>query len=332
MSESALEPALVIALINNMPDAALKATERQFRAVIQEAAGPIEVSFKYFFLPGFTRSEAGLSHFSKFYAPLASLWTSRVDGLIVTGTMPCASAFEDELYWPSFCQVVDWAEDQAIPSYWSCLAAHAAVKHIDGIERRRFDRKLSGIFECERAMDHALLQGAPDQWDTPHSRYNNLPAEELTSAGYRILSSLRAGGPDLFIRKRNSLAVFAQGHLEYDRETLLYEYRRDLGMFLKGESLTRPNIPEGYFDDQTVQAIQVWNEAALIGPGDVDLSFVNALFRNAKLTEGWRPMAVRFFANWLMLLLEERTSRRTWKGVRHRSDQISAGDVEWRAE
>ncbi len=327
------EQPLVVALVNNMPDAALKATERQFRGLLDEAAVKADVSFKYFFLPGIPRGSAGQLHLSQSYSPLESLWTSRVDGLIVTGAVPSGFAFEDEHYWRSFCQLVDWAEDLAIPSYWSCLAAHAAVRHRDGIDRRRSGIKISGIFECEKAADHRLVDGAPASWAVPHSRYNSLAEDDLASSGYRILSRLKSGGPDIFIKEGNSLAVFAQGHLEYDRHTILAEYRRDLGKFLSGESLVRPGIPEGYFDRETIDALQEWNRSATLAPGGMDMHAVSELLANARLADGWRPMAVNIFSNWMNIMLDGRTARRTSKlFTAVRTGQVPANDMQWRAE
>jgi homoserine O-succinyltransferase/O-acetyltransferase len=321
-------PEVVIGLVNNMPDAALKPTERQFRNILEEAAPGTVVTFKYFFLPDIPRNGPGRLHLSQSYSSLETLWSSRIDGLIVTGAPPSAFSFEDEPYWGSFCQLVDWTEDRAIPSYWSCLAAHAAVKHLDGIERRPLEHKLSGIFESEKIGDHRLLAGTPVRWAVPHSRYNGLLEHELYAADYRVLSRLCLGGPDIFIKLRNSLAVFAQGHLEYDRNTILYEYRRDLARFVAGESLVRPRIPEGYFDPETAAALHHWSRATLSAPNGADLPSLGRLFENARLADGWRPIAVRFFANWLSFVLETRASRNSKIYLGGRSGQALVSEME----
>ncbi len=49
------ETELTIALVNNMPDSALKATERQFMRLVQNAAGKQRVRFHYFALPSVGR-------------------------------------------------------------------------------------------------------------------------------------------------------------------------------------------------------------------------------------------------------------------------------------
>ncbi|HZV20199.1 MAG TPA: homoserine O-succinyltransferase, partial [Hyphomicrobiales bacterium] len=185
---------------------------------------------------------------------------------------------------------------------------------------------------CEKLEDYHLFYGIPEKWRTPHSRYNTLPAEELLSAGYKVLSQLPGGNPDIFIKKKNSLSIFAQGHLEYDRETLIYEYRRDLGKYFSGESSLLPNIPEGYFDTKTAEAVQAWIHASLLAPQEADFGFINALFRNATLANGWRPIAVQLFSNWIALLLQDAARRRLAKSFRHSRPELSAADMEWRAE
>ena len=74
---------IVIGLVNNMPDPAIRATERQFGGLLQ--ADGIDVALQYFHLPEVPRSEAARSVSLQSYAPIEQLWDSKVDGLIVTG-------------------------------------------------------------------------------------------------------------------------------------------------------------------------------------------------------------------------------------------------------
>ena len=103
---SGREP-IVIGLVNNMPDAALRTTERQVRDLLSRAAGELPVSLRVFSLPELPRSEAGRLHVGQFHEPVEALWTSHVDALIVTGTEPKAVTLEDEPYWPTLVRLVD---------------------------------------------------------------------------------------------------------------------------------------------------------------------------------------------------------------------------------
>src|SRR6516165_8889898 len=121
---------IVIGLVNNMPDPAIRATERQFGNLINAAAGNLDVKLRYFSLPDVPRSESARATFLRFYEDIDELWKGGVDGLIVTGAEPQTPELAHEPYWPALTRLIDWAEDNTISTIWSCLAAHAAVLHI----------------------------------------------------------------------------------------------------------------------------------------------------------------------------------------------------------
>src|SRR6266850_7278721 len=88
-----------IGLLNNMPDAALEATERQLAALLAPAARDIAVRLRLFSLPGIPRGARARRHLDSSYLDIDDLWDSRLDALIVTGTEPRAAALPDEPYW-----------------------------------------------------------------------------------------------------------------------------------------------------------------------------------------------------------------------------------------
>src|SRR5437763_7970494 len=85
-----------IGLVNNMPDAALEATERQFRTLLSEAAEGIVVRFSLFALPEVRRSEEARRRIAASYSSINAIWDNRLDGLIVTGAEPMAANLMDE--------------------------------------------------------------------------------------------------------------------------------------------------------------------------------------------------------------------------------------------
>ncbi len=297
---------IVIGLVNNMPDAALRTTERQFCSLLSAASGTIPISLRLFYLPELPRKDWGRPLVSQCYEDISELWATHLDGLIVTGTEPRAAALADEPYWPALTRLVDWAEDHTFSTIWSCLAAHAAVLHIDGIARRALGGKLSGVFECTKAEDHRLMVCAPPRWCVPHSRYNEVPQKALVSRGYRILSQSAEAGVDIFVKHRESLFIFFQGHLEYDPGTLLREYRRDSRRFLAGERADYPELPRNYFDNDTRTALAEFRERALQKPG-IDLRSSFPAVAEKKLVPVWQKSAEQIYTNWLSYLLERRT-------------------------
>jgi len=307
-----------IGLVNNMPSAALETTERQFRARLDAAADGILVRLTVHSLPEVPRAEVGRRHVSSFYSDINHLWDSHLDGLIVTGTEPRVPNLKDEPYWGSLARLLEWAEHHTYSSVWSCLAAHAALLHIDGIVRHPLTDKRFGVFECERVSDHPLMADVPARMHMPHSRWNEVPEDALTACGYRVLTKSIDAGVDAFVKERKSLFVFFQGHPEYDPNTLLLEYRRDIGRFLRGERDVYPSMPHGYFDEETVDALAALRKRALTDRreqllGELPIESVASRVRNS-----WSASAVCIYRNWLQYLCARKAQwLRAGQGRRH---------------
>jgi homoserine O-succinyltransferase len=310
---------IVIGLVNNMPDAALRTTERQFCSLLSVASGNIPIRMRLFYLPELPRHDWGRALVSQYYEDISELWATHLDGLIVTGTEPGAAALVNEPYWATLTKLVDWAEDHTVSTIWSCLAAHAAVLHIDGIDRCALSEKLSGIFDCTKDEDHRFMVRAPSRWRVPHSRHNGLPEEALVSQGYRILSRSPDAGADMFVKHSKSLFIFLQGHPEYDPGALLREYHRDSRRFLAGERASYPEMPRNYFDNDTGTALAEFRERALRKPS-IDLLSSFPAVAEEKLVHTWREFAVQIYTNWLSYLIERRAS------IHHPSKSVAFHD------
>jgi len=298
------DASIMIGLVNNMPDAALHATERQFCDLLAEASQGLSICLRLFSMPQLPRSAAGQAHLSKRYEDIGELFADRLDGLIVTGAEPRARLLPDEPYWPNLKRVMDWAEDHTTSTIWSCLAAHAVVLHRDGIQRRPVPAKLSGVFECEKVTDHAIVSGAPSRWGMPHSRYHDLSEQELVRKGYCIVSRSPEVGADMFLKQGRSLSVFLQGHPEYDPEALFREYRRDIRGFVAGERNSYPEMPHGYFDNETAAEFEELRRRTLQKRGTgMILNFPEA---ERKLAHAWHEPALRLYTNWLSYLVQRR--------------------------
>jgi len=306
---------VTIGLVNNMAGAAFKATERQFVSLLDSASEdhPIHVSF--YTLPGLSQAEAGGHHFAGHYASVEALLDTRLDGLIVTGREPKMANLREEPYWESFTQVLDWARSNTRSTIWSCLAAHAAILHMDGVGRRKSDEKKFGVFECEHATDHPLMQGLPARFHVPHSRWNGVAKDDLTANGYSVLSSIVDDGVDTFVKQEESLHVFYQGHLEYESDTLMREYRRDVGRYVKGETDIYPLLPRGYFDHGTEQTLIALRDKAVSSRSTALLASVARVVEEAQIENTWRGPANRIYRNWLQFIC----ARKSESKGRHRA-------------
>ncbi len=297
-----------IGLVNNMPEAALEATEQQFLELLGAAAGSSWVRLRFFSLPGIPRSERARLYLSRSYGDAGDLRKAELDGLIVTGTEPKAANLAEEPYWAAFTQLVDWAARHTISTIWSCLAAHAAVLHLDGIARVPLPEKCIGVFECERLADHPLMLNLPPRPAVPHARWNALSEEALVASGYQVLTRSSAAGIDTFVRQdfgrqdpareAHSLFLFFQGHPEYGAGALLSEYRRDVGRFLKGERDRYPAMPQHYFDAQTETALAEFRQRAEQQPRE-ELLAKFPVAANPALNANWQPFAAAIYRNWL---------------------------------
>jgi homoserine O-succinyltransferase len=303
---------LTIALVNNMPDTALRATERQFCALLSAASDGMLVRLKLYATPGIVRSEAARTHIARYYEDFSELETNPPDGIIVTGTEPRARALPDEPFWPALSWLIDWVDDHAIPGIWSCLGAHAAVLQLDGVQRQALGGKISGLFECRvSAHKHHILHGLPTVWRVPHSRHYGLRENSLMAAGYTILSRSRDVGADIFLRQGHALQLFFQGHPEYGAATLLSEYRRDVARFLNGERNTYPVLPRGYCG-ATAAARFAHFAAQARGARTLDaLPALDALMADVVPQHGWSTAARRIYINWLCYVSEIRARRHT---------------------
>ncbi len=296
-----------IGLVNNMPDGALLATERQFIDLLAAACGERTVRLHRFAMPGVERGPSAAAHIGACYADYAGLDGFPLDGLIVTGCEPRAASLADEPYWDSLTRLVDWAESNTVSTLWSCLAAHAAVLHLDGIARHRLPTKRSGVFDCTPVADHPLLAGANGPMRVSHSRWNDLREADLAAHGYTVLTRSAEAGVDLFVKDWQSLFVFFQGHPEYDGESLAKEYRRDVARYLRGERADYPSMPHGYFDAATEVALDALRICALADRRSVGLrDLPRTLSLRAGLADTWRDASLPVFRNWLDLIARGR--------------------------
>ncbi len=290
---------LDVGLVNNMPDGAVRATERQFARLLAAASGSIDVRLHLFALPDIPRAADTRTYVETRYRNAAALDGVRLDGLIVTGTEPVANSLDDEPYWPSLTRMVDWAEHNTVSTLWSCLAAHAAVLHLDGVTRRRLPDKRFGLFECVEVASDGLLDGAPPGMRVPHSRWNDLNEGELRLHGYRIVSRSLEAGIDTFTKQWGSLFVFLQGHPEYDVDSLFREYRRDAQRYLQGERDSLPALPAHYFDARTESRLAVFQDRAGSGDARALDAFPREWAVRPALVALWRASSTQLYRNWL---------------------------------
>jgi homoserine O-succinyltransferase len=216
-------------------------------------------------------------------------------------------------------KLADWAKVHTASTIWSCLAAHAAVLHADGIQRRALKQKLFGVFECRLGADHPMTRDFPDPQWTPHSRYNDLPERALAACGYKVLTRSATAGVDTFAKQDGSFFLFFQGHPEYDADTLLREYRRDIARFFGGERADYPAMPLGYFDPGAMSVVNGFRARALAARrSDLIADFPKNILE-AGLKCPWRPAALGLYQRWAAYLSARKAQRRNASVPRRRT-------------
>ncbi|WP_330083008.1 homoserine O-acetyltransferase/O-succinyltransferase family protein [Methylocystis iwaonis] len=291
--------ALEIAFVNNMPDQALAATRAQFERLVRAGAEGREIRWRCYTLPGLERSETARRYLARDHEGIEALYRRGADALIVSGCEPRAARLDHEPYWPQLQTLADWARTHTFSTLWSCLAAHAATLHLAGIERRRMPKKISGVFTFRRLGEDWTGERAGGAILTPHSRYNALDAEALARHGFKIAAWSPDVGVDMFWREEPSLFVFLQGHPEYEAETLLKEYRRDVLRYLSRERVDYPDQPENYFSAETSERLTQLRACVLRRiEGQAEQALAEILSPE-KCARPWADDAARLYRAWI---------------------------------
>ncbi len=283
---------LRIALVNNMPDAALFATQRQFIRLLEEAAQAFEVTLDFLTLSLVDRSDEARRDMADLYRPAAQFVAIAPDAVIVTGAEPRAAELTEEPYWRELTDLFDAARAHAFATLASCLAAHALTLHRDGVRRRRSRHKCSGLYPSEIVANHPLADGLSAGL-MPHSRWNGLDEAELAAKGYIVLTRAGAAGVDMFAKDDGHLALFLQGHPEYDGDTLAREFRRDVARALLGAPA--PDLPANYYAAETEERLRAHVAGMIAGAEAPHLpheAMIGPLPR-------WRARGAKVIGNWL---------------------------------
>jgi homoserine O-succinyltransferase len=289
------------ALVNNMPDAAFCATERQFVGLLNAGSGCETVAVTRYTMAGVPRSERIGSHIAAEYRPLEDIFSEPPDLLVVTGSNPIESRIEDEPYWSDLHGLLKWGSENVPAMVLSCLSAHAALAVFDGVERTTLPVKCSGVFAQEVDPTHPLTAGFYGSVVLPHSRLNAVPLEAVTAAGYAVaLQSEEVGWSVITKTVGQSEVVLVQAHPEYDPSSLVREYLRDVRRYAGHERDELPCLPTDCVTGPDWDGLRRLHDR-VVG-GERDPSLVAAFPFDEVSTRApwpWRGAAQRLYANLL---------------------------------
>jgi homoserine O-succinyltransferase len=304
---------LHIGFLNMMPDAALQATERQFIRLVG-SCNRIAQFFVYpFSLPQLTRSANTQSYIERYYSSFDELREQGLDALIITGANVANPQLEREAFWEPLIDVVHWAQDNVTSILCSCLATHALLKHLHGIERQPLPDKRWGVYSHRtRDQQHPLLREINTRFDAPHSRYNDISREQLETAGLTVLAESPDGGVHMAISPDQFRVIYFQGHPEYDYNSLLKEYKREVMRFVSGELQEPPPIPKHYFGEEAahIAAAYIDKAKSCMQKGLPVPEFDERAFEPL-LDNTWGDTAKAIVNNWLGLVYQTTNLDRT---------------------
>ncbi len=217
---------LRIVILNLMP---LKiTTETDLIRVLSNT--PLQMEITFMKLKSHTPKNTPIEHMMMFYKDFDELAGMKFDGMIVTGAPVEHLAFEDVTYWPELTQIFTWARSHVTSTMYICWAAQAGLYFHYGIDKHLLEKKMFGVFR--QYMTDPLLpifRGFDDYFYMPHSRHTEVRKEDITACKeLKIIAESPVSGVSMAMA-RGGRELYIMGHLEYARDTLDKEYRRDLG-------------------------------------------------------------------------------------------------------
>ena len=292
---------LHIGLLNMMPDAALAATERQFFRLVGESNQIAQFYMHPFTLKALKRSADADAYVKQYYETFDDIKRAGLDALIITGANVTQPDLSLEPFWRPLIEVIDWAYENVTSTLCSCLATHAVMQFRYRQTRRHMGFKRWGVYP-HRVVDrkHPLVAGVNTRFDVPHSRFNDIARAQFDAAGVQVLVESAEAGVHLAVSADGFRLVFFQGHPEYDINSLLKEYKREVARYAKGERLDYPPLVENYFTLRT-QAILDEHRERVIAARQQRQPFpeLPETLIAASLDNTWHDSAEAVINNWM---------------------------------
>lgn len=262
---------LEILILNIMP--VKEDTETQLLRALSNT--PLQVDCTFLMMSSHISKNTSYSHLNKFYVVFDDICKRKFDGMIITGAPVEHLDFEEVNYWEELERIMEWSKSHVTSTMHICWGAQAGLYYHYGIPKYKREKKLSGIYR-HRVLNRKipLVRSWDDFVMAPHSRYTEVRREDIEKRKeLSILAESDEAGVFVVI-SQDGKQVFIQGHPEYDRMTLNYEYHRDLE---KGLS---PELPCNYYENNNPFSVPV-------------------------LT--WRNMSNTLYSNWLNFYVYQTT-------------------------
>jgi len=308
---------LHIGVVNMMPDAALLKTETQFTLPLHYASSGLQIIPHFIALDGVERGEKAQDYVDKNYITFDQAKEQGVDGLIVTGANIADPDLKKAQFFEPLSDLVSWAESDDGPTstLYSCLATHGYMLIKHGEERSPLPEKKWGVYEHKvRNETHPLTRGMDTVFDIPHSRWNEIKEEQFLKHGMPVLVASEEAGVHMATSPDGLRSVFWQGHPEYNTNTLLGEFQRDLGLTAErratGENIPISPLPEHYFHGTGLALVEEHRKAVESGlyynendKGRVSPEVHDSIIED--LPNRWSSSKRALLGNWVAAIMDK---------------------------
>ena len=245
---------LEIAVVNLMPTKIV--TETQLLRLLSNS--PLQVNITLVSTESYVGKNTPIEHLEKFYKQFSEIKDRKFDGMIVTGAPVEDLPFSEVKYWKELEDIFEFARRSVTTTMFICWGAQAALYYYYGIKKEPLPAKMFGIFEHYKTVEYdRLLKGFNDIFYIPHSRHSAIDETAVRKCKDLVVLAKSDKAGTTIIRSKDERFLFITGHVEYDRDTLEKEYKRDLD---KGLSIAPP---ENYYVGEPFGKINMsWASAA----------------------------------------------------------------------
>lgn len=292
---------LHIGLLNMMPDAALEATERQFFRLVGESNQIAQFYVHPFSLKELERGPEAQAHIKQYYKTFDQIKEEGLDALIITGANVTSPELSEQLFWNPLIEIINWAYENVTSTLCSCLATHAVLQFRYQQKRTPMPAKRWGVYSHKVVNQyHPLISGVNTRFDVPHSRFNVISRQQFEAAKLKILVESEVAGVHLVTSEDGFRIVFFQGHPEYDAISLLKEYKREVGRYIRSEINDYPPVPENYLALQSTAILAEYQEWVIAArkSGKQSPEFPEDIIVPA-LDNTWHDSAEAVINNWI---------------------------------
>ena len=259
-SKATSKISIKIGILNLMPTK--ERTENQFKAIFSQilthANQPVEIELVWIKLETHVSKNTSEAYLNANYVPYSQVESEALDGMIVTGAPVETLPFENVDYWDELMTIFNWVRQKALPTFFICWGAQAALYHYYDIPKYALSAKCFGVFEHRtKESDIALMKQLGASLWIPQSRHTEIRHQDVSQvAALSVVAEAPESGIGLII-SNDGREIYATGHSEYDVMTLSDEYNRDVQ---KGLPVA---IPNNYFEENNsnLNPINKWLSA-----------------------------------------------------------------------